>query len=329
VVLSHANILANIRAMGETIEASSEDVFVSWLPMYHDMGLIGAWLGSLYFAMLSVLMSPLAFLARPERWLWAIHRHGGTISAAPNFAYELCLSKIPDEALEGLELGTWRRAFNGAEPVSARTVRRFSERFEPYGLKPTSLAPVYGLAEAAVGLAFPPLDSGAVIDRIDRREYERRGRALPAAAIDTSALEFVACGRPLPGHEIRIVGPTGRELGEREEGRLEFRGPSATSGYLRNPSATATLFDGDWLDSGDLAYIAGADVYLTSRVKDVIIRGGRNIYPYEVEEAVGDLDGIRKGCVAVFGQASRKSKARCAAGRCHLPPRLRVQQPRL
>ncbi len=307
VVLTHQNILANIRAMGEAIRASSDDVFVSWLPLYHDMGLIGAWLGSLYYAMQSVLMSPLSFLANPARWLWAIHEHGGTISAAPNFAFELCLSKIPDGALEGLDLATWRRAFNGAEPVSPRTVRRFSERYAAFGFRAGAMAPVYGLAEVAVGLAFPPLDSGASIDRIQRAPFERGGRAEPAGEDDAAALEFVACGRPLPGYEIRIVGPTGVELGEREEGRLEFRGPSATSGYLRNPEASEALFDGDWLDSGDLAYIAGADVYPTSRVKDVIIRGGRNIYPYEVEEAVGDLDGVRKGCVAVFGSADPAS----------------------
>ena len=301
VVLTHADLLANIRAMGEAVRASPEDVFVSWLPLYHDMGLIGAWLGSLYFGMRAVLMTPLSFLARPDRWLWAIHEHRATLSAAPNFAYELCLSRIPDESLAGLDLSSWRRAFNGAEPVSPRTVTRFAERFSPLGLDPRALAPVYGLAEAAVGLAFPPIDSGAVIDRIEREPFERSGRAIPASDEDATALEFVACGRPLPGYEIRIVSEAGHELGEREEGRLEFRGPSATSGYMRNPEATAALFDGDWLDSGDLAYVSGADVYLTGRVKDVIIRAGRNIFPYEVEEAVGDLEGIRKGCVAVFG----------------------------
>ena len=128
VVLTHQNILSNIRAMGEATRAESSDIFVSWLPLYHDMGLIGAWLGSMYFAMQAVLMPPLTFLARPERWLWAIHEHGGTISAAPNFAFELCLSKVPDAVLEGLNLATWRRAFNGAEPVSPRTVRRFLKK---------------------------------------------------------------------------------------------------------------------------------------------------------------------------------------------------------
>lgn len=299
VVLTHANLLANIRAMGRAAQVSSTDVFVSWLPLYHDMGLIGAWLGSLYYAYPLVVMAPLAFLARPERWLWAIHRYRGTLAAAPNFGYELCLRKIPDEALVGLDLSSWRMAFNGAEPVSPETVVHFSERFARYGLRPEAMAPVYGLAECAVGLAFPPPGRGAVVDRIQRDKFMRTGRAEPAEGADM--LRVVACGRPLPDHQIRIVDATGREVGERVEGRLEFRGPSATGGYFRNPQQNSLLFHGEWLDSGDYAYMAGGDVYLTGRAKDIIIRGGRNIYPYELEEAVGNIPGIRKGCVAVFG----------------------------
>jgi 1-acyl-sn-glycerol-3-phosphate acyltransferase len=163
------------------------------------------------------------------------------------------------------------------------------------------MAPVYGLAECAVGLAFPPPGRAPLIDRIQRDTFEASGRAVPVEKTDADALEFVACGQPLPGYQIRIVDQAGRELPEREEGRLQFRGPSVTQGYFRNPEKTRDLFDGEWLDSGDLAYMAGGDVYLTSRVKDIIIRAGRNIYPYEVEEAVGNIAGIRKGCVAIFG----------------------------
>lgn len=307
VVLTHANLLANIRAMGEAVQADSSDVFVSWLPLYHDMGLIGAWLGSLYYGMPLVLMSPLAFLTRPSRWLWVIHKHRGTLTAAPNFAYELCLRKVDERDLEGLDLSTLRLAFNGAEPVSPNTVRHFTARFAPYGFRPQAMAPVYGLAEAAVGLAFPPLGRGANIDSIQREPFASLGNALPAKTSTPHTLEFVACGQPLPGYQIRIVDAAGHELPERQEGRLEFMGPSTTSGYFRNAEASRQLFDGAWLDSGDLAYVAEGDIYLTSRVKDVIIRAGRNIYPYEVEEAVGDIPGIRKGCVAVFGSPEPES----------------------
>jgi 1-acyl-sn-glycerol-3-phosphate acyltransferase len=308
VILSHANLLANIRAMGEWVRADSSDVFVSWLPLYHDMGLIGAWLGALYYAMLSVLMPPNSFLARPWRWFQAVHAHRATITAAPNFAYELCLAKVPESRFEGLDLSSLRLAFNGAEPVSPRTVRLFRERFEKHGFEPEAFCPVYGLAESAVGLAFPPLGRGPLIDRVARETFERTGRAETVGDGDCGsedALEFVACGQPLIGYEIRIVDDAGRELPERQAGHLEFKGPSATAGYRNNTEATAGLFHGDWLDSGDLAYTAGGDVYLTGRVKDLIIRAGRNIYPYELEEAVGDLDLVRKGCVAVFGSRVR------------------------
>ncbi len=307
VILTHANLLANIRAMGNAIRASSNDVFVSWMPLYHDMGLIGAWLGSLYYAVPLAVMSPLSFLTRPERWLWAIHRHRATLSGAPNFGYELCLRRVQDRDIEGLDLSSWRVAFNGAEPVSPDTIARFHERFARYGLRRETMYPVFGLAECSVGLAFPPPGRAPVVDRIDREAFMRAGRAIPAAADDANALRFVACGQPLAGHQIRLVDSTGYEVSEREEGRLEFQGPSATSGYFRNPEETRRLFHDGWLDSGDLAYMAGGDVYITGRVKDVIIRAGRNIYPHELEEAIGNLPGMRKGCIAVFGSIDRAS----------------------
>jgi acyl carrier protein len=307
VVLTHANLLANIRAMGRVTQATPRDVSVSWLPLYHDMGLIGAWLGSLYHGCPLVLMPTQMFLARPQSWLWAIHRHRGTISAAPNFAYELCLSKIEDRHLQGLDLSCWRIALNGAEPVSPKTILGFSERFARYGFRPQAMMPVYGLAECSVGLTFPPLGRMPVIDRIQRAPFETTGRAEPSTADDPSALSFVGCGRPLPGHEIRIVDETGFEVAERQQGRLQFRGPSATSGYFRNAEATRRLFAGDWLDSGDLAYMVGSEVFLTGRAKEIIIRGGRNIHPYELEQSLGNLPELRKGSVAVFGSPDPRS----------------------
>jgi 1-acyl-sn-glycerol-3-phosphate acyltransferase len=300
VVLSHANLLANIRAMIETIDATPADVFISWLPLYHDMGLIGAWLSPLYCGVPLYVMSPLSFLARPISWLRAVHRFRGTLSAAPNFAFELCLKRIEDSDLEGLDLSSWRLCLNGAEPVSVETLRRFVERFSRYGLPPETVIPVYGLAECSVGLAIPSQRRLPPIDRVDAEALRRRGVA-EAARPGASALEIPACGQPLPGHEIRIVDEAGRELPERHEGRLEFRGPSATSGYFRNEARTKALIRDGWHDSGDRAYVAQGDVYLTGRVKDIIIRAGRNIYPHEVENAVGELPGARKGCVAVFG----------------------------
>jgi 1-acyl-sn-glycerol-3-phosphate acyltransferase len=304
VVLSHANLVANVRAMGEVMEADSSDLFVSWLPLYHDMGLIGAWLATLYFAVPTVIMSPLSFLARPASWLWAIHRHRGTLSGAPNFAFELCLRKIDDRDLEGLDLSSLRMVINGAEPVSPATIREFTERFKKYGFRATAMAPCFGLAESTVGLAFPPAGRAPIVDHIRRQQLVTEGRAIPATAEEADVLDLVACGQPLTGQEFRVVDGTGRELGERREGRLQFRGTSSTSGYFRNPAKTAELFAADgWLETGDLAYIAGGDLFLTGREKDIMIRAGRNIYPQELEAAVGNIEGVRRGCVAVFGSA--------------------------
>ena len=304
VMLTHGNLLANLRATRKGADIRPDDVIVSWLPLYHDMGLIGCWMGALYFDVPLVLMSPLSFLARPSRWLWAIHRHRGTLSAAPNFAYELCAGKIPDEELAGLDLSSWRMALNGAEPVSPDALRRFIDRFSRYGFRPGAMSPVYGLAENSLALAFPPLGRPPRIDAVQREPFQKSGRAEPAAADDPNALRFVSCGLPLQDHEIRIVDGAGLEVGERQEGRLEFKGPSASSGYFRNPEATAKLvrgLRGEWRDSGDRAYLAEGEVYITGRVKDIIIRAGRNLYPQELEGAVGEVAGVRKGCVAVFG----------------------------
>jgi len=307
VVLSHGNLLANIRAMGAALNATSADRVVSWLPLYHDMGLIGCWLGSLYYGAPALIMSPLAFLADPARWLWAIHDHRATISAAPNFAFEFCLKSIDEARISGLDLSSLRAVLNGAEPVSAITIGRFTERFSVFGFRPGMMAPVYGLAENAVGLAFPPIGRPPVINRIDRRALDRSGIARIAETEGADAVALVACGRPLPHHQIRVVDDVGQEAPERHEGRLQFKGPSATKGYFQNPEKTHALFDGDWLETGDRGYIALGDVFITGRIKDLIKRAGRNIYPQELEEAIGSLDGARKGCVAVFPTLDRRA----------------------
>jgi len=307
VTLTHRNLLANIRAMGRQISASESDVFVSWLPLYHDMGLIGAWLGSLYFGCRLVIMPPTAFLTRPGRWLRAIHDYHATLSASPNFGYELAARRMPESELEGLDLSSWRIAFNGAEPVVPETIERFQARFGPYGFRPQAMTPVYGLAEAAVGLTFPPPGRGPLVDCVDRSQLMRTGHALPMPADEPSALRLVSSGLPLPGYQVRIVDASGSELPERIEGSLQFAGPSATDGYYRNAAATAHLKLGAWRDSGDLAYVANAEVFITGRSKDIIIRRGRHIYPDEIERAVGELTSVRKGCVVAFGRTETVS----------------------
>ena len=310
VVLTHANLLANMRAIGEAVELGAGDVGVSWLPLYHDMGLIGAWLTLLHYGVPLAAMSPLAFLTRPEQWLWAFHQHRGTIAAAPNFAYELCVRKIADKDIEGLDLSSWRAALNGAEPVNPETLERFATRFARYGFRREAQLPVYGLAEAALAVTVPPLNRGPLVDRVERESFSTHGRAVPAKTDDAAVISFVSSGRELAGHQIRIVDENGNEVSDRTEGYLWFRGPSATSGYYRNAAATEQLFaagraasDGEfaWVNSGDRAYRANGEIYVTGRVKDIIIKGGRNLYPHEVEELAARADGIRKGCIVAFG----------------------------
>ena len=301
VLLTHANLLANIRAIGGAVAVRSDDVTVSWLPLYHDMGLIGAWLGSLYHGVPLVLMSPLAFLSRPSRWLSAVHGFSGTLSAAPNFAFDLCVHKIQDDEIQGLDLRSWRVAMNGSEAVSADTIDRFVRRFAPFGFSAGAMCPVYGLAESSVALTMSPLNRPARVDAVRRESFERSREIRPADSADASALRFVACGLPLSGHQVRIVDATGQPLGDRVEGHVECRGPSVTSGYFRNPDATRAVIHDGWMDSGDLGYLADGELFITGRVKDIIIQAGRNICAQEVEEAASAAAGIRKGCVAAIG----------------------------
>ena len=304
VLLSHANLLANIRAIGQAFRIQPDDAVVSWLPLYHDMGLIGAWLGALYYGLPLAVLSPFAFLSRPSRWLWMIHRYAGTLSPAPNFAYDLCVTKIPDEELEGLDVSTWRVALNGSEPVNPETIARFAHRFGPYGFRAEAMCPVYGLAECSVGLSASKVGQQPRIDRVERDAFERYRVARPASTADADTLQFVSCGFALPGHDVRVVDAVNRgrrPVSERAIGCVEFRGPSAMQGYYRNLESTEAIRHDGWLITGDLGYVADGEIFITGREKDIVIFGGRNLYPQEIEELAAQVAGIRRGCVAAFG----------------------------
>ncbi len=301
VFLTNQNLLSNIRSYGEAIGVQPTDVVVSWLPLYHDMGLIGTWLGSLYHGLPVVILSPMTFLTHPEKWLWAIHYHQATITASPNFGYELCLSKIPKQALEGLDLSSWRVAFNGAEAVYPNTLRNFSKRFSKYGLKPNVIRPVYGLAEGSVAVTIPDIKTETRIDKIQRAVFDREQRAVPASTFESNYLEFVSCGKAIPHHDIRIIDDNGNLQEDRVVGHLQFKGPSAMEGYYLRPDITQKIYHDGWWDTGDFAYIVDGELFITGREKDVIITAGRNLYPAEIEEIVGEIQDVRKGCVVAFG----------------------------
>jgi 1-acyl-sn-glycerol-3-phosphate acyltransferase len=327
VMLTHANLLADVRAIGEALGLRNDDVGISWLPLYHDMGLIGAWLMPLYFGLPVVVMSPLAFLSRPARWIRAFHRYRGTIGAAPNFAYELAAAKISEDELHGVDLSTWRAALNGAEPVHPATLERFAARFASCGFRREALLPVYGLAEASLAVTIPPVGRGPRVDRLERAAFAQTGRAVPApppaagevhanasadgVKDDPNVISFVSVGPPVPRHEVRIADERGEDAGERVEGQLWFRGPSTTQGYFRNEAATSALLPqgvaAGWVNSGDRAYRAEGEIFITGRVKDIIIHAGHNLYPHEIEDAVAGVPGVRKGCVVAFGAADPAS----------------------
>jgi len=262
-----------------------------------------------------VVLSPLAFLSRPARWVRAFHRYRGTIGAAPNFAYELAAAKTSDDEIQGLDLSSWRAALNGAEPVLPATLDRFVLRFAKCGFRREILLPVYGLAEASLAVTIPPVGRGPRVDHLERAAFEREGRAVPAplgasapnSNEDPHVISFVSVGPPVPRHEVRIANDLGQDVGERVEGHLWFRGPSTTQGYYRNEAATAALLPegaaAGWVNSGDRAYRAGGEIYITGRVKDIIIHAGHNLYPHEIEDAVARVPGVRKGCVVAFGAA--------------------------
>jgi 1-acyl-sn-glycerol-3-phosphate acyltransferase len=303
VLLTHDNLLANVAAVGDALRMTPDDVGGIWLPLYHDMGLIGSWLFCLHAGLPIAIMSPLAFLSRPERWLRMIHERRVTLSPAPNFAYELCARKIPERALEGVDLSSWRVALNGAEPVNAETVERFCSRFAPHGFRREAMFPAYGLAENSVALCFPPPGRGPVFDAVDRRAFEEKGRATPWRG-EGPPLRFASVGPAVPGHEVKVVDDGGAEVADRVVGRLVFRGPSMTAGYFNQPEATdAMRVAGGFLDSGDLGYRADGELHVTGRRKDLIIKAGRNFVPQEIEEVVSAVEGVRRGGVVAFGAA--------------------------
>ena len=295
VVVTHRNAAANVAAISKQGRLEEGDRFLSWLPAYHDMGLVGMLLQPLYNGSRLLWMSTEDFRSRPPVWLKAMSAFGATISGAPNFAYRLCLRIAGDRVLEGLDLRRWRAALCGGEQVNPATMRAFLEKFAPCGLRPTALFPVYGLAEATLSVTFPEPGAPMSVDRVDRRALAD-GRAVPAAP-EAPAAELVGLGRELTGHRVRICHPeTGVELEERRTGEVVFSGPSVTAGYHGEPPRPP----GSALRTGDLGYLAGGQLYVVDRIKDLIIVGGRNVSPSDVERTA-QVEGVRMGRAAALG----------------------------
>ncbi len=298
VLLSHRNLVSNVHAIGLALRISRRDVTVSWLPLYHDMGLIGVLLFCVYWQLPLVLMSPMAFLMQPARWLQAITRHGGTLSPAPNFAFARCVKRVTDAELADLDLSTWRLAMNGAEPVNLNTVRAFEQRFGPRGFKRSTMLPVYGLAEASLAVTFTPHGEPLRYEVVDRQALADGYAALD---VGEGTVTVVSVGVPVPGHDVAVVDEQGQLLPDREVGHIVVRGPSVMEGYFRDPEKTAELLCEGWLWTGDLGYFVDGYLYITGRAKDLIIIRGRNYYAEDVEVQAEKVTGARAGGVVAFG----------------------------
>jgi len=298
VALRHSHLVAQLAALEAELPKPEDraPVGVSWLPLYHDMGLIGCLLSAVYYPGGMVLIPPEVFLARPALWLRALSRHRAFVSPAPNFAYGLCLKRVKDADLEGVDLSGWRHALNGAEPVSVETLRRFSERFSRWGFQPGSLRPVYGMSEASLAVTFPPAGRGPRALGVDSRVLATERRVVDGSR------EVVSVGRPVPGFEVCVRDELGHTLEERRVGRVFVRGPSVMAGYFGHPQATASALDAEgWLDTGDMGFEADGELFLTGRAKDLVIIRGANHAPQEFEECLEGVEGLRTGCSVALG----------------------------
>jgi acyl-CoA synthetase (AMP-forming)/AMP-acid ligase II len=301
VELTHENLLSHIRSVARTLDYSPEDVGVSWLPLYHDMGLIGAILSTLVYAIPLVLLSPVDFIKSPRRWLRAVHRYRGTLSAAPNFAYSLCTRKVRDRDIEEMDLSSWRVAINGAELIHHRTLVEFADRFAAAGFSRKAFMPAYGLAEATLAVSFTPVDEAPVIRSYARKTFELEGRAVPVPDSDPEAVRWVSVGRPIPDHLVKIVNSFDTAVPDRLVGEVTVQGPSVMKGYYLQPDITSDVLRGGWLYTGDLGFVDEGQLFITGRIKDLIVRGGKNVYPHDIEESVSSVAGVRPGCVSAFG----------------------------
>ena len=295
VALSHRAIVAQVEALSGhwPDDEATMHSGVSWLPLYHDMGLIGCLLSALERLGTLTLIPPEVFIGRPAIWLRAISKYRATISPAPNFAYALTAERVRDDELEGVDLSSWRVALNGAESVGANVLRGFNERFSHYGLRPEALTPVYGLSEACLAVTFSSLSEPFLSRRFDSRRLAEDGEAM----LDPEGREMVSVGSPLPGFSIEIRSGDGPLMTEGKVGAVWVRGPSLMEGYLDRPLDTERVLCNGWLNTGDTGFLFHGDLFLTGRRKDVLIVRGRNYAPEEVEIPLGSLPGARTGCV--------------------------------
>ncbi len=306
VMLPHRAICNNLDGAWQAAKISPDEVMVSWLPLYHDMGLVGFLTIPMTLGCTLVQGAPQDFLAKPLRWLEWISRYQGTGTAGPNFSYALAARALRRTDAE-LDLSSMRVWLNGAEPIDPDTFRSFFEAGERFGLDPAGAFPAFGMAEICIAGCFPEPSGGLRTDWVDKAALEHDRVAVPVDADAEQATEFVLLGTPVPGLEISIIDTvTGEPCGDRQVGELRIAGNSLTSGYYQQPDETAELIIDGWLHTGDLAYTVDGSLVVCGRIKDVIIVGGRNVYPQDIEKVAGEVPGARTGNVIAFGVEGRQ-----------------------
>jgi fatty-acyl-CoA synthase len=305
VMLPHRCLVENIDAIVDGAGLGTDDVGMSWLPLYHDMGLIGLLMTPMTVGFELGLAPPQDFLSSPGDWMRWMSVMRATVTGGPNFAYALAARAL--HRLDGLNLSAWRMALNGAEPIDPDSVEGFLDAGARHGLDSKSAFCVYGMAEATLAISFPQPGTGMTVDTVDRSTLEHERVAIPANGGGARRLPFL--GRALRGLEVRVSDPvTGAPRADREVGELELRGTSVTPGYFDRPELTAETFQDGWLRTGDLGYLVDGEVVVCGRIKDVIIVGGRNVFPEEVERAAAAVEGVRAGNVIAFGTEGRRGK---------------------
>ncbi len=311
-MVTHASLVANTSAIiqeGLQLDVDKNEKGVSWLPLYHDMGLIGFVIAPICHGISSVFIPTMRFIKKPSVWMETMHQHRGTASFAPNFAYALAMKKATPEELARWDLSCVRVLGCGAEPIHPETMRQFTDLLSARCKLPeTAIMPAYGMAEATLAIALNRRNDRMRTMVMDAESFQHGG-AVVAPVDGKPAIEHVSCGSPFAGHEVASFDDDGNRLPERREGELWHRGPSVTSGYFRNPEATGACFRADgWLRTGDLGFVDAGEVFVTGRLKDLIILNGRNLHPQAVEWAAADVDGVRKGNVVAFSVPGESSE---------------------
>jgi fatty-acyl-CoA synthase len=300
VAITHRALLNQLASYREAIRLADQDVIVSWLPLYHDMGLIAGFLMPFLEGIPLVLLSPFDWVKAPVRLLEAVTRYQGTLSWLPNFAYNFCAQKIRAEQLAGIDLSSWRAVINCSEPMSPRSFELFAERFAGWGFQRSALATSYAMAENVFGVTQGGIGEPVTVDAVDLNSLQAEGFARPAVP-GAISVRMLSCGRPIPETEVRVLNPQGAELAERQVGELAVRSNCMLAGYYNRPEETSKVFIDGWYWTGDLGYIANGEVYVTGRKKDLIIVGGRNVFPQDLEALASQVPGVHPGRVAAFG----------------------------